>query len=287
MTIELAEVAAALAEAGLPVTQDPRHVARGWESNIYRCVTTHGALAVRVHAGTERATAEREAAMMSTLAELDYPVPRVHGLTTVGSHPALIMDFIDGTNLWTGRHSVLQSAQMCRELMDRLHGLAAPSTDDPLAWLRAGTDRAVHAMPRFGRFADALWANPPADLRASYCHLDFHPGNVLWDGRPWVVDWTSGRITDPRLDLAWSRLLAAMHYPGAASVFSAAGEDPWFGTAMALRRLATVADMLGGSAHAVGDSLADELGDIAVAGEWLEAGTGVEVADVWTLLTGA
>ncbi|HVR31443.1 MAG TPA: phosphotransferase [Acidimicrobiia bacterium] len=286
MTIEPSEVAAALARVGLLVTQDPRHVARGWESNIYRCETADGVLAVRVHAGTERATAEREAAMMSTLAELDYPVPGVHGLTTVRGHPALIMAFVDGTNLWAGLHGVMESAQMCRELMNRLHRLAAPSADDSLAWLRAATDRVVHAMPRFVPFVDALWDDPPADLRVSYCHLDFHPGNVLWDGQPWVVDWTSGRITDPRLDLAWSRLLAAMHYPHAATVFSAADEDPWFDTAMALRRITTVANMLGGSAHAVGDSLADELGDIAVAGEWLEAGTGVEVRDVWALLTG-
>ena len=286
MTIEPSEVAAALAGVGLVVTDLPRHVARGWESNIYRCETARGVLAVRVHAGTERATAEREASIMSTLAELDYPVPAVHGLTTVGSHPALIMAFVDGTDLWAGHHGVMESAQICRDLMDRLHRLAAPSTDDPVAWLRAGTDRVVHAMPRFGPFVDALWANPPADLRDSYCHLDFHPGNVLWDGRPWIVDWTSGRITDPRLDLAWSRLLAAMHYPDAATVFSAADEDPWFDTAMALRRLASVAAMLGGSAHAMGDSLTDELGNIAVAGDCLAAGTGVEVQDVWALLTG-
>ena len=48
--------------------------------------------------------------------------------------------------------------------------------------------------------ADKLLKN---DDRLVLCHCDFHPANILWDGRQvWVVDWEQAGLAHPYLDLA-------------------------------------------------------------------------------------
>jgi aminoglycoside phosphotransferase (APT) family kinase protein len=43
--------------------------------------------------------------------------------------------------------------------------------------------------------------------------MDFHPLNIIInnEGKPFVIDWTSAQISDPRLDLAWTLLLMSTH----------------------------------------------------------------------------
>lgn len=288
MTPEPAGVATALRRAGFDPVVQPRLVAQGWESRIFRCETAGAILAARVHAHPDPDRARREMEMMTELAERGYPVPAVHSLTEISGYPLLVMDFIDGPNLRDAGWPMERTADLCRDLMDRLHVLSvAAPPDDPVAWLRSGTLRLAEAMPRFRPYVDAIWASEPSDLVSAYCHLDFHPGNVLWDGRPWVIDWTGGRVTDPRFDRAWTRLLASMYEPEWVSRFASDGDERWFEGGMALRRLGTVADMLASGTHAAGDELVAHLDVMEIPARWLEHATGIGVPDVRSLLFGA
>ena len=287
MTHDPVDVAEALDRIGIRISEPPRLVASGWESHIYRCETANGPVATRVYARTDIGDARREADVMRTLATSGYPVPAIRALTTVGRHPAVVMDFVEGTDLWRGPHTHLESATICRRLMEDLHALPVASTPvDPLEWIRGLTARAVEMMPQFGRYTAALWQAPPVDLDAAHCHLDLHPGNVLWNGRPWVVDWTSAQVTDRRFDVLWTRLLAEMYHPQLAHVFTADRPEPWFEAATGFRRLSTVAGMLSTGEHAAEDRLTEHLEKLDVAARWLEHGTGVPVPDVTTLLFG-
>lgn len=284
MTPDPVGVTEALDRMGIASRSVPVLAANGWESHVFRCDTTSGLLAVRVLSGSAQVRAAREAEIMRSLMVAGYPVPAVHGSTVVGDRPAVVMDFIDGPTLENSDWPNQRVAATCIDLMHRLHDLDAPSVRDPAEWLRDWTMRVSEFLPRFDPYIQALWAAEPARLRGTYCHLDFHPGNVLWNGSPWVIDWTSGRITDPRFDFAWSRLLAAMYEPGWLEWLPATEE--WFETAMALRRLVTVADMLASGDHAAGDDFTDGLDVMRVPAEWLERGTGVPVLDVGALLSG-
>jgi aminoglycoside phosphotransferase (APT) family kinase protein len=287
MTHDPDDVAEALDRIGIRSSTPPRLVASGWESHIYRCETATGAVAARVYARTDMSIARREADTMRAVAAAGYPVPAIRGLTRVGRHPTVVMDFVEGTDLWGGPHTLPEAATICRRLMEDLHALPVGSTPaDPLEWMRDHTGRAVDAMPRFGPYAAALWLAPPAEVESAHCHLDFHPGNVLWDGRPWVVDWTSARVTDPRFDVLWTRLLAEMYQPGLAPVFTTDRPEPWFAAAMAFRRLSTVAAMLSTGEHAAGDLLTDHLPHMQIPARWLGQGTGVSVPDVGVVLAG-
>ena len=50
-------------------------------------------------------------------------------------------------------------------------------------------------------------------LPLALLHRDFHPMNILLDRKdnPFVIDWTAATIGDPRMDVAWSLLLAKLH----------------------------------------------------------------------------
>lgn len=283
--IDPSAIAPALAPIGIVVTGEPMQVASGWESRIFRVDTAGPTLAVRVFADPDPARAASEAEVIGAVRAAGYPVPAVHGLVSVDDHPAILLDFIDGRALWDddSPFPADQVDELCRRLMDRLHGIEVDPSPDPLGWLREGSRRAVEQHPVFEPYVVTLWQHEPDDARSAWCHLDMHPGNVLWDGSPWVVDWTSARVTDPRLDLGWSRLLAEMYEPASARHFESTDGSEWWDAVCGLRRLVIVASMLAGDAHAA-DDLDEHLPRMRVPADWIERGTGIPIPDVGSLL---
>jgi aminoglycoside phosphotransferase (APT) family kinase protein len=115
--------------------------------------------------------------------------------------------------------------RLCR-LLFRLHALPAedfhdlvPGIDpsdplEPIRRVRRSLTRAIteHHLVGFRPVLDWL-ASREASLacpRLSAAHLDFHPYNVIRspDDRLTVLDWTAFTVTDARLDLAWTLVLA-------------------------------------------------------------------------------
>ncbi len=130
----------------------------------------------------------------------------------------------------------------------------------PLQWIEWIVDRAIDRHPGFAN-AGSWIMDRIGDVEpiVAPTHLDFLP-NVLIarDGSPAVIDWTSVKVTDTRLDLHWSRLLISMYGPPTAAeqlttayidIDGPAALDGWafFETCSAFRRLAIVADMLDGA----------------------------------------
>ncbi|MFI5036516.1 MAG: phosphotransferase [Acidimicrobiales bacterium] len=125
-----------------------------------------------------------EARIMEHVADLGYPVPRVHDVLDDGA--ALVLDRIDGPSMldaiarrpWT----LWRSAAALARLHHQLHDLAAPE------WL-----------PAF-----------PTAPGAQIGHFDLHPINVLLSSRgPVVIDWTNAAAAAPATDVAMSWILLA------------------------------------------------------------------------------
>jgi aminoglycoside phosphotransferase (APT) family kinase protein len=122
---------------------------------------------------TDRDT-QREAGLMTYLAQAGYPVPRVYD----SSGPDLVMERIQGRDMLAdlGRRPwlVRRHARSLAALHDRLHQIPAP----PGLRERYGSgDRVVH--------------------------LDLHPGNVmLTPSGPVVIDWDGAASGTPAVDVA-------------------------------------------------------------------------------------
>lgn len=287
-----------LQAVGARTMTPPTRVASGWESVIWRAETDRGTVAIRVLADPDPAVAVFEARVIERLHALDYPVPAIVGVGRLHDRSAIVMEFVDGTDLWESGWAPERACTALAELMAGLHRLPAAPFDPqrpPMQWMERTIDRALERHPGFTG-AGAWIRDRIGDVEpiVAPTHLDFPP-NVLIrrDGSPAVIDWTSFRVTDTRLDLHWSRLLISMYgSPAAAEMFTAAyveitgpsAADEWafFETCSAFRRLAIVADMLDGADHEATD-LESHLPIMAVPLSWIHrhAGTGIPEVESW------
>lgn len=192
-------------------------------------------LVLRLYDGDGAAEkADREFGCLTRLYDLDYPVPLVFRRERTGGvlgRPFLIMERIAGDVLGAlfprmgpeEREALLD--RLCT-LFARLHALPpddfapiVPLLDpaDPLAaWERIRRSLAAtlaeHDLPGFRPVLE--WLDRRDDVlacrRLSPAHLDFHPYNVLRTpgDRLVVLDWTAFAVTDFRVDLAWTLVLA-------------------------------------------------------------------------------
>lgn len=220
-----------------------RRMPGGWECEVYAFDLDGVAgiapplppLVLRLYAGDGSGEkADREFGCLKCLYDLGYAVPLVYRRERTGrllGPPFMIMERIEGEVLGAllprvgpEEREVLLD-RLC-ELFVRLHELPpddfapiVPPFDraDPLAAsrrIRRSLAETIteHDIPGFlpvlawlDRQEDAL-----ASRRLSPAHLDFHPYNVLRvpQGRLVVLDWTAFTVTDPRVDLAWTLMLA-------------------------------------------------------------------------------
>jgi aminoglycoside phosphotransferase (APT) family kinase protein len=126
-------------------------------------------------------SAEREAELMTYLAQAGFPVPRVYD----ASGPDLVMERLQGRDMLADLAArpwlVRQHARTLARLHDRLHEVAAPPS---LAQRYGSGDRVLH--------------------------LDFHPGNVMLTASgPVVIDWQNCASGAPAVDVAMMWVIIA------------------------------------------------------------------------------
>jgi aminoglycoside phosphotransferase (APT) family kinase protein len=216
-------------------------ISSGWESDVYTFTVARDGLAekqvLRLYPGDgaeHKATREFEG--MQKFAQMGYPVPQVYRLETDRTffeRPFVLMEYIEGELLWpllfeaaTDRQRLLLS-QFCQLFVD-LHRLAwepyapelAEAAADQYYFIDRWLSQLAQRLEQFNLtdFDPVLtWLTSRRDdvpcLNPGPVHLDFHPGNILIqpDGSAVVIDWTQLNVADPRMDLAWTLLLAASH----------------------------------------------------------------------------
>jgi aminoglycoside phosphotransferase (APT) family kinase protein len=315
-------------------------ITTGWESDIfafdlaYREAGTprREALVLRLHYGAGAVyKTGHEFHALRLLAAAHYPVPHVPLAETDPAplgRPFLLLERIDGPVMWAllDRAESPAAAGLIdtfARLFVQLHRLdwrpfvavAAPGraagTADPepyeipdalLAEARAHT--APYAHLGFAPVVDWLAAGRDAVPcpAPAVVHRDFHPANILLRGghAPVVIDWTNLAISDPRVDLAWSLLLAEM-FAGAAvrdAILAAyarhAGQPvahlAWFEVHACARRLLDVAVSLTAGAEARGmrpaaaDAMRQQMSALPPAYARLARHTGLRLPSIEALL---
>jgi aminoglycoside phosphotransferase (APT) family kinase protein len=124
---------------------------------------------------------QREAEVMTYLAEAGFPVPRIYD----ASGPDLVMERLQGRDMLADLASrpwlVRRHARALAGLHDRLHQIPAPPS---LSERHGPGDRMLH--------------------------LDLHPGNVmLTPSGPVVIDWTGAAAGVPAVDVAMVWMIIA------------------------------------------------------------------------------
>jgi aminoglycoside phosphotransferase (APT) family kinase protein len=274
-----------------------QNITSGWETEIISFDVQYWVseyqevkhLIARIYPGAPWAhRAKFEFDILQSLAALGFPVPQVFAVETdseVFEGPFLVMERILGSTMMeimnrAQEPSFSEMIGLFGRLFVQLHSLD---------WKRMSvvSDPDLHANPRvvFTERLDGFrehitehgveflfpivdWLSENLQaitlLPISILHRDFHPMNILIDrnGNPYVIDWTAATLGDPRIDVAWSMLLAELHLEGGLkdmildSYQNARGETlqdmDYFKIDACLRRLSDILISLNSGASSLG-----------------------------------
>lgn len=153
--------------------------------------------------------AQLEAAATRVASDAGLPVAALVEARLDASPPRLVLEYVDGVPLGEYGQEAGPAAvgALLAELQHAVRAVARPT-------LVSIADYMTHQLgtapvPRAWRDAAlgdlASLAGDPADHVLS--HMDLHPLNVLWAGRPVMIDWSNGMAAPPAADVARTRLL--------------------------------------------------------------------------------
>lgn len=216
---------AVLSSLGYRQVEGVERVLGGWETSLWRFATPDGRLhALRVYPSAEHAAAaRREEVALRTCWDAGVPVPAVEASGRWEERPALVLSWCAGTTSLAAMvrrpWSIWRLGLLFGRQQARIHHVAPPAAllegapDNWLGW--------VDEQP------DIVGRVRGMDVStASIIHLDYHPLNVLSDGRriSGVLDWPHAVAGDPRADLARTAtlVLAAPPPPGATRLIAGA-----------------------------------------------------------------
>jgi aminoglycoside phosphotransferase (APT) family kinase protein len=197
---------AVLQALGLSDADDVTPWLGGADTAIWRVMHGGEAYALRLFRAGQEARCEREVAAMEAARTGGVPVPEVHAAETWQQRPALLLSWCPGRPLL---HYLLRQPWLARtfgvtfgEMQAAIHAISAPEVLE-----RSG----VSWIDRIGADEDALRVRLQElpSKRNVLLHLDYHPLNVLSDGKhiTGVLDWANTHAGDPRIDVARTRTI--------------------------------------------------------------------------------
>jgi aminoglycoside phosphotransferase (APT) family kinase protein len=241
-----------LAHLGIADALSIDSVKGGEDALLWRVETPGKSYALRVMRPEQAHVADREATAMRAAIAAGIAVPRVYSASTYANRPAMLLDWCPGrtmaAELAERPWRVWALGRALGRAHTRLNRIPAPP-DLPSRWRSwAGNPALEERLPAGDRLL----------------HLDFHPLNVMTDGRDVtaVIDWTNTSAGDPRADAARSlaillvspmgptipkafgvlrRILAAAYQSGYGRLESMSPFHLWAATAM-LREMAPRAE---------------------------------------------
>jgi aminoglycoside phosphotransferase (APT) family kinase protein len=200
---------AILAALGIMGTAKATPISGGSDTAIWQIVHDGQRYALRVFRAEQAATCQRELAVMRAAHDGGLPVPAIHAAGSWRDRPALLLSWCAGQPLL---HALLRQPRLLWKLGKQfgrmqaaIHAIAPPPSPQlpPGDWIAWAGENETALQTRLRAIAGES---------AQLLHLDYHPLNVMTDGRHMtaVLDWANARIGDPRADLALSYTILAL-----------------------------------------------------------------------------
>jgi len=191
-----------------------KKIAEGREAEIFEYA--EGRVLRLYRDGRSLEDAKVQATVLRDAAALGVRVPAVHGVETVEGRAGIVMERIEGHDLFeliAGEPwRVFSLSGLPARLQANMHGQAAPMALEPA---RERYRRAISSSGAPDEFVAAALKSLgrlPDDDRL--LHGDFHPGNVMLAGNePIIIDWTGVSRGSPEADFARSMLILRLGAP--------------------------------------------------------------------------
>ncbi len=199
-----------------------KRITKGWEAEIYEWLdsTTPKVLKLFYSYPESRVQIERDITL--AIYEARGPAPAVFSdVIRVDGRFGFIMEYISGPDM----DSQISSHPFNKNLIDMLgrqlgklhatiHCERCINLQRNLKDITASSIKRANAITEKEKnlVLQSLDKLPDGDR---VCHLDFHPGNVIYDNKNKVViDWGNAAIGDPAADVARSQLLITTSWIG-------------------------------------------------------------------------
>jgi aminoglycoside phosphotransferase (APT) family kinase protein len=184
-------------------------VGEGATTKVYR----DGDKAFKLYLNAPPGEADNEARLQRFAYDAGLPVPVVHGVHTWDDGAAALeMAFIDGQQLMRFGMCTKECNNAVAELVKlqvRVHGvngIGLRSKKESFQWqIERYLCGVEHAQIR--EYLLSLIKKLDTGCTA-LCHGDFHPFNVLFDGKQyWIIDWVNATVGDPLADACHTYLV--------------------------------------------------------------------------------
>ena len=186
-------------------------IGKGATATIYR----DGDRAIKRYENASLASVEQEAALQSFAHAAGLPVPEVWGVRKADGQVVLLeMAYIPGEPIMNpnmDQTKMPQALHTLVKLQRKVHAVSAeglPRQSERLTWR-------IQRNPELSETVkDRLLARLRGlgDGSACLCHGDYHPLNVIDDGRQlWIIDWVNATSGSPLADACRSYLMLTQY----------------------------------------------------------------------------
>ncbi|MFV0399943.1 MAG: phosphotransferase [Oscillospiraceae bacterium] len=193
-------------------------IGAGRTTKVYR----DGNTAIKLYLGAPPDEAHNEANRQTFAVEAGLPVPKVFGVRERDGGVALEMEYVRGQDVIRSkmdkeeRKKALENFAALQNDVHKVDAKGQPVLSERLAW------KIEHAPHLEANTIDIL-INRLADLdsgQTCLCHGDFHPLNVLDDGKKlWIINWVDATCGDPLADASRTYLLFKQHISRLAGMY--------------------------------------------------------------------
>ncbi len=191
-----------------------KKIAEGREAEIFEY--DDGRVLRLYRKGRSLEDANVQAAILQAATDAGVRVPAVHGVETVDGRAGIVLERVDGDDLFEiiarSPWRIFSLSGLTARLQANMHEQAAPAALPPV---RESYRRAASNSGAPGEFIDAALKSldrlPDGDR---LLHGDFHPGNImLGDQGPVIIDWTNAMRGSPEAGFARSMLILRLGAP--------------------------------------------------------------------------
>ncbi|HLZ61148.1 MAG TPA: phosphotransferase [Ktedonosporobacter sp.] len=173
----------------------------GFDMAMWKVECEGQAYALRVFRPGQHEDCKHEQVVMAAARAAGLPIPEVHVAGVWQDRPALLITWLAGRTvadeLLTRPWCIWRLGLEFGRMQAAIHAVPAPALlqQQPEAWIAWDYDGEQIVQDRLRSLASH---------KTSLLHLDYHPRNVLTDGRKitGIVDWTNALAGDPRADAA-------------------------------------------------------------------------------------
>lgn len=193
------EIETILVELGISPASRYKEVFGGMESQVYKVDENNASYALRILPVDRHDEFIQENKMMNFARSNGVPVPEVYTIISTEDYSVMLMEWASGQTLFQELKECPENAETLGYEFGKVQALInrilVPTEFQKTvtSWLTPSAEE-----------AKIISEVPANELHRNFVHMDFHPLNVLTDGKKItaVIDWINASIGDYRYDIS-------------------------------------------------------------------------------------